>query len=383
MVTKKSLYFKTGVLCGLVLIIMILQIIIMPTISKLRDVHIDEVRGYYTSLFYNHDGEGNAIALEPLYSGETIVGYNGTFSIHFSNFNEEGITQRDITYKIYTKEIEEDNGNYFVEGVWGRHISVKKDTNKYDINILNEGSTKETADEKELISYATNNPDGNPTGATNLHIIELTRKPEYSVWDPSVQYEEVTIIIELINPYREIIVFNVRTSPRLIVYNVVELKKFNRTVNRLFIQTANTWDRITSGEKSYAPDAFRVVFHWINQSFDNTFNTIIKHTNNNRPVDPAKINTPCLITPQEITYQKTLQMYIPAGSEFYIDFYPTGGEFKLYAYAELKNNASYPLEPDLVYSAYTEYNHNVAIVTDINVMIGNEEKNQIMAYLIE
>ena len=383
MVTKKSLYLKFGFLCGLVLVIIILQIIIMPTISKLRDVHIDEVRGYYTALHYSHDGEGNAVALEPLYSGETIVGYNGTFSIHFSNFNEDGITQRDISYKIYTKEIKGTEDNYYVEGVWGRHIGVKNDTKKYTVNILNEGSSKETAVENELISYATNNPDASPTGATNLHIIELTRNESAGTWDPNVEYEEVTIIIELINPYHEIIIFNVRTSPRLIVYNITQFTKFNRTVNRLFIQTANTWDAIKKGKDSYAPDAFRVVLHWQDLSFDNTFNKILVHTNNGNPVDPAKIITPCLITPQIITSQKTLQMYIPAGSEFYIDFYPVGNNPKIYAYAELKLYATYPLSPSLEYGAYDKYDYNNNINVDVNVMIGNNTSNNIDAYLIQ
>lgn len=377
MVTKRTLITKLTVLISLLTVVILLQFLILPTVSRLRDVHLDEVRGYYTALHLSHDGEGKVVALEEQYVGDTPNGYKGSFSFTINNFDNDGITQRDISYKIYTKEIQKDsNGDYYVTGVWGRKIDIKPATVNYTVNIVGEGSTQETATEHNLESYATIDPDSDPVGTSASHMIEIHRKPDAPEWDENNEVEEITIVIELISPYHEIFVANILVSPRLIVYSISKVDKFHTTAYRLHIQTASSFKKITSGDNSYLPDAFRVILNWDGLYFDNTFNEILKHTGSGQP-DPTKISTPTLIIPNLITTQKTLQMYIPAGADFYIDFYSNGsGTPQIYTYAELKNSDSKK------YSAYTKYDYNVNRTFDVNVLIGETEKNTNLTYQI-
>lgn len=377
MVSKNTIKIKIAAICFLFLSIVLLQLLITPTVSRLRDIHLDEVRGYYTALHLSHDAEGKVVALEEQFNGETFNGYHGTFSFTMNNFDIDGITQRDISYKIYTKEILNDGDNYYVTGVWGRKIPIEPDTINYTINILDEGKTEATAVNNVLESYVTNNPDGPAVGASNSHIIEITRNPSAGYWDESKETEEITIVIELNEPYHEIVVANISVSPRLIVYSISKVEKFNTEVTRLHIQTASSFKEISSGDDSYLPDAFRVILKWDNLLFDNTFNDILKHIKSDETPDPSKINTPCLLTPMIITTEKTLQMYIPAGSEFYIDFFNASpGDVLIYAYAELKNSDSGE------YTVYDEYNYDNNVITDVPVLVGNNSVTNLNMYKI-
>lgn len=378
---KKSIIFKLSFISALCMIIIILQIMIIPTVSRLRDVHLDEVRGYYTALHISHDAEGKVVALEEQYDGNTFNGYKGYFSLNLMNYDTDGITQRDIVYKIYKTDIKTNiHGDLYVEGVWGREIPIKDDTVKYTFNIVGEGSTKDTAVEHRLDSYATVDPDATPVGTSNTHMIEVTRNTSAGTWGDNTENEEITIIIELIEPYHEIIVANIAVSPKLIVYSVTTIEKFHTEAIRLHIQTASSFkqyikDDGTVIEDAYLPDAFRVVLFWENAYFDNTFNTIIKHINNESNPDPGRINTPMLITPNLITTQHTLQMYIPAGSEFYIDFYPTGtNTANFYAYAELKNSSTG------IYGEYDKYKHDISKTVDVSVSVGSSTTTNVQMY---
>lgn len=377
MVTKRTLTLKFAILISLLSVVIMLQFLILPTVSRLRDVHLDEVRGYYTALHLSHDGEGKVVALEEQYVDNTPNGYKGSFSFTINNFDNYGITQRDISYKIYSKEILRDtNGDYYVTGVWGRKIDIKPATINYTVNIVGEGSTVSTATEHTLQSYATIDPESDPVGTSASHMIEIHRKPDAPAWDEENEVEEITIVIELTSPYHEIVVANITVSPRLIVYSISKVDKFHTTAYRLHIQTASSFKRISSGANSYLPDAFRVILNWEGLYFDNTFNEVLKHTENGQP-DSSKISTPTLITPNQITTQKTLQMYIPAGSDFYIDFYANGsGTPQIYTYAELKNSDTKQ------YAAYTKYNYSVARNFDIYVTVGTTTVNNISTYLI-
>ena len=380
MVSKKTLRNKLIIIACLVFTIVFIQLMITPTISRLRNVHNDEVRGYYTALHLSHDAEGKVVAVEEVNKDDVFDGYVGSFSFTINNFDNSGITQRDISYKIYTKEILQEDGEYYVTGVWGRKIPIKPDTVKYTINIVGEGSTSATATEKELISYATTDPNATPVGASNTHMIQIKRNASAGEWVDDDENEEITIVIELNEPYHEIIVANISVSPRLIVYSLGKVEKLHTEAYRLHIQTASSFKQISNNDNSYLTDAFRVVLKWNDLLFDNTFNEILKHISSASNPDSMRIDRPYLIVPNIITTQKTLQMYIPAGSDFYIDFYldPSIGSPnpQIYAYAELKYAKTGK------YGEYTKYSHTTSITTDVSVTIGDETKVSFNAYKI-
>ena len=70
-------------------------------------------------------------------------------------------------------------------------------------------------------------------------------------------------------------------------------------------------------------------------------------------------------------------MYIPAGSEFYIDFFNASpGDVLIYAYAELKNSDSGE------YTVYDEYNYDNNVITDVPVLVGNNTVTNLNMYKI-
>lgn len=364
MITKKNLLFKSALLLAIISVVIILQFSVIPTVTRYRQTANDRVRAEYTALFFDHDGYGKVVALEEKYDGSTFQGYYGSFSINLMNYIGEDITERDISYKIYSKQILGDSTNgYYVEGIWGKKHNITNETLNYQVNIL--GSASDGSGSSQVLeSYITK--DLPKSGSTNSHIIEILRKPDTNgdgnndYWPEDVEYEEVTIVIDINDPYNDSIVFNIYVSPRLIVYSVNKISKFQTDCYRLHIQTASSFKKI--GQTGYLPDAFRVALNWEGVYFDNTFNEVLKHSSNGTP-NPTDISTPCLLIPNLITTEHTLQMYIPAGSEFYIDFYPTSGTITFLALAELKSNNTKK------YAAYDEYDHTTIKTVDVGIYL--------------
>ena len=392
------------ILCIILTIVLLLQLTVIPTVTRYRQTEQDKVRAEYTALFFDNDGEGKVVALEELYEGNTFNGYRGTFSLNLRNFINEDITQRDIEYRIGTKNIQYNaTDGYYVQGLWGKKYPIKDATVNYDFNIIGEGSyltenpyhehtfgtdgkcTDPTCDEVKVPgrTYAKVHSLSTKltTGTENSHIIEVTRKSSAGVWDSNKDYEEITIVIDIIQPYKDSIVFHITVSPKLIVYSISTVTKMGVDVKRLHIQTASSFKEIiydgNTPSDGYAPDAFRVALHWEGANFDNSFNKVLIHSESGTP-DPKFISRPCLITPSLITTQHTLQMYIPAGADFYIDFYPTSENVQIYALAELKSAATG------IYGAYTKYKHDISITDSlVPIKVGNSDKTTADYYLIK
>lgn len=402
MITNKTLWFKLVTLCTILIVVLLLQLTIIPTVTRYRQTEKDKVRAEYTALFFDNDGEGKVVALEEMYSGTTFNGYRGTFSLNLANFINEKITQRDIEYRIGTKTLLHDSEGYYVEGIWGKRYDITDATINYEFNILGEGSNL-TEDPYHVHSFKDGVCEDQDcgevyvegkkyakvhtlntnltTGTENSHIIEVTRKASAGMWKDATDYEEITIVIDIIQPYKDSIVFHVTVSPKLIVYSISTITKMGAEIKRLHIQTASSFKEIVynngTPESGYSTDACRLALHWEGANFDNSFNKILIHSNNGTP-DPMNISKPCLLTPSLITTERTLQMYIPAGADFYIDFYPTSSTVNLYALAEFKDAKTN------TYVIYDEYAHNVSKTdTLVPIKVGNQDTTTTNYYLIQ
>lgn len=367
MVSKKTIYFKITLLFGILTVVLLTQLIFIPTVTRFRQEENDEIRAYYTALYLNHDGEGKVVALEEKVVESAIVGYSGTLSLNVMNFIGEDITQRDIDYKIYTKEIMgNDTDGYYVQGIWNQKIEVEPATKNYTINIMGEGETEETATMHSLKCSITED-NSNAVGTTNSHMIQITKNN--NDWEnPQEQVEKMSIIIEVNEPYRDVFVIDIIVSTKLIVFSTAKISKMGCDVQRVYIQTASSFKQINYEEKTgYESDAFRVTLHWDGYLLDNTFEKILKHATYGS-FDPRKINEVYLDTShlqdgKSITTDHTIVLYIPANSDFYIDFYDfdsMASSFQVLAYMELKKYA------ESSYTEYEEYEYTISAEGPVN-----------------
>lgn len=357
---KKNIKIKLAILIVAILCVIIAQFAILPTLSRFRKVTSDEVRAYYTALYIDQDASGKVIAVEEQPDGS----YEGDFSINISNFIGEDVTERDIEYKIYQKEIlGPSNGEYYVLGTWNEHVPVETATLGYEINIKNEGVTEMTAATHILpILY---NSGEVPQGVTNSHIIHIKR-PSATIkpWASSDEIERISIVIEINEPYRDVVVIDLLVSTKLIVYSTQKINKFGFEAERLYVQTASSWKEINYDNNiGFKTDAFKVIIKWDNYRIDNSFEKIFKHvpegTGNfdSRYIDQVYYEFDDA-TGNNVTNNNYLILYVPANSDFYIDFYKfdSSGTKSIMAYNALM------LQSTGAYAAYDEtyngYPHN-------------------------
>ena len=133
-----------------------------PTLSRYVKRERDEIRAYYTSLYFDSTGEGKTIALEEVVVGnETInIGY---VEFDLRNYIGENVTERDIVYSISKPTVfykgdksplvdtnsnnsandeiaaylnaNANNKLYVLDG-WGKLQPVANSTYLYDVNVV-------------------------------------------------------------------------------------------------------------------------------------------------------------------------------------------------------------------------------------------------------
>ena len=137
---KRRFLMLATILAVMITSYIVLAVITDYTKTRLIQRKEDEVKAYYTALYFDGTGEGSAIALD------NNVGYV-TFDL--MNFIDENVTERDIVYEIatrdhfYTDKAEEIPDNNKEEGdlekypsihvldVWGQPKEVGRDSWKY------------------------------------------------------------------------------------------------------------------------------------------------------------------------------------------------------------------------------------------------------------
>lgn len=349
---SKNIKIKVAILIVTILCVIIAQFALIPTLSRFRKVTTDEVRAYYTALYIDQDAAGKVVAVEEQADGS----YTGDFSINISNFIGEDVTERDIEYKIYQKQIlGPTDGNYYVLGTWGEPVIVQPATIGYEINIRNEGVTESEASTHTLpIIY---NNSQVPQGVTNSHIIHIKRpSADTKPWPSADQIEKISIVIEINEPYRDVVVVDLLISTKLIVFATQKVDKFGFEAERLYVQTASSWKEIGYDQNSgFKTDAFKVIIKWDNYRIDNSFEKIFKHVPEGvgdfdaRNIDQVYYKFDDS-SGNNVTNNKYLILYVPANSDFYIDFYQfdSSGTKSIMAYNALV------LQATGAYAAYDE-----------------------------
>ncbi len=360
-------YFKLWMLLLIVLIAILISGYQLITLTNTRYIKTenDEIRGYYTSLHMQGTGEGNCIVLE------NQIGYT-TFQL--MNFEGEDVTKRDIEYNIQTLETYYDiSGNtiakenlasasaLYVKDVWGRPQMIQKDTYKYNVSVSSSNSEKGHGAPNgatHMFSYQEVNDKG--VGKTHTITLKLERTDSSKM----TQVENISVVIELVKPYKEVYIVNMVVVNRLIAFTNTEALQFDVTFQRLNIQTADAF-RINS--TNIDAKAFKVKLTW------NKANLIIDkrdldilHNIKDGDASNLDITKPYIISLDTTSDICTLELYIPQSSSINIDFFPLLTTYELTAevrYSSTENN--YVLYDNNV-GGYNITNENATILVLCN-----------------
>lgn len=369
----------------------------LTTLTNTRYIkkETDEVRGYYTSLFFQGTGHGNCIVLE------NSTGYT---SFELMNYIDDNVTKRDIEYKIKTPNVYYDkqgqqidfdeNGdpifttddhNLYVRDVWGNPQIVKENTYKYEYEVVtNTGENGENG--KYKFTYQQNGTTG--IGKKHAVSIKTTRKEEYGNNLETV--EHISIVIDLIKPYKDVYIIDMIVVNRLIAFTNLESTQFDVGFQSLNIQTADIFTRdIKYNEevKKITSKAFKVTLEWENLIIDRrelgllhnivSLDEIIAAQNSE--ASNIDITKPYLIS---LNYTNdgissgSLELYIPQSSSINIDFFPTSSTYNIYAKVELLDINTDSLNPSytLYDKTYGGYNDNeITTIKQMIYVLGNEK----------
>ena len=216
----------------------------------------DELKGYYTALHFSSTGEGNAIALD------NNVGYTDFKLMNYA-YNqatrENEVTNRNITYEVKTVEKFYDNkGNlitsdlsscdeFYVLDVWGQPKLIGEDTYKYDVEIISSDGQKNPENQDQYI-FNYQNIDGIDIGLSHNLSVKLTRKDTYknTPFGSSDSKEQVSIVVQLDKPYREVHIINITVLERLIVFSNKTTEQFEISTEKLQIQTVGIFSHLNN-----------------------------------------------------------------------------------------------------------------------------------------
>lgn len=200
----------------------------------------DNIVGSFTNLYFSHNGQGTTVLMEPVYNGGGITGYEGYISLSAFNWQviegEQETSARHIQYKVraLTKN-EISNG---LHDDWNTEIPLENDTAKtnsskysevtpdysYDASLdtdgdgiitvgnFDDGQGYQVTEEGEVtLAFGSDAGDGDPVQDTRTDMIKIVRND-----DDFSTAEEFYIVVEIVSPYNQIMVFTVNASTRLI-----------------------------------------------------------------------------------------------------------------------------------------------------------------------
>ncbi len=200
----------------------------------------DNIVGSFTNLYFSHNGQGTTVLMEPVYNGDETIRYEGYISLSAFNWQviegEQQTSARHIQYKVRAlTQNEITNG---LHDMWETEIPLENDTAKensskykqvtpdysYDASedtnsdgIITVGNFDDgqgyqvTSGGVVTLAFGSDAGDGDPVQDTRTDMIKIVRNgSDFST------AEEFYIVVEIVSPYNQIMVFTVNASTRLI-----------------------------------------------------------------------------------------------------------------------------------------------------------------------
>lgn len=349
----------------LVFVFMFYSNTLTTTTSRFVKQEKDEIYARYTALYFETSIKKAAIAYE-----------NGSAYVSFDVYNYEDtwVTQRDIEYKVRIEEVQyydgagntvtdAYNGELFAKDVWGNLVKVGNDTLKYSSEIVEySGETIENGGKiNNLFTYE----ELGATGVSKTHslTVKLTRDEKLQTLPGD---EHVSIVIELVRPYREIYVIDLTISNKIITFSNNTFNKFETDLEVLNCQTVNIFSHYYNGNnrvtisdvaslnnKKYLSNAVMLEIVFDGLYLDENLLERIHIPSDGTGSSNIDISQPYVI-PQNgdiVTYSGntgTLRIYVPQASDFSLYFLPIADNYSI------KVNIQVMLE-----TGYTLYHTNI------------------------
>ena len=334
---KKRFFRLLSVLVILVsiLTVMVCSLIVEDTSTRYIKREQDEIRAYYTGLYFDQNGDGSPVALE------NNVGF---VDFQIMNYIDDNVTKRDITYDIKTiDKFYDDKGveiakadlptaeKLHVKDVWNEPQEIGKDSYKYNVSITNndgETRTEPVNGVDQLVHlFSYEERDESAVGKVHNVTVRIERKGEYGEMSGST--EQVSLVIQLNKPYKQVYIVDILVSNRLIVFGQKTVQEFDMDVTKVNVQTFDIFSH-TEESGTYVPrknqiggtftsKAFKVVFEWDNMIVNE--NDFLNFHNNQLDIlsgspDGLDISKPYLVNINQTSDYGTLEMYVPQSSSF-------------------------------------------------------------------
>ena len=368
MIERKTFYKRLNLLIMLVfllVIILLVNISLNPTSSRYIKQEKDEILALYTSLYFNSDRNNMSMSLED---------NKGYVNFKLMNYIGEDVTKRDIEYIIekpnqfYNSKgevIENPNGeeDLYVLDVWGKPKKVGNDTYKYQSTIVqNDGEISDVGNYTFLYEKL----GSSAVGKTHNLTIQMVREESTEM----TRVENVSIVVQLIKPYREVFIIDILVSNQLIVFSHTIGEVFEIQNQVLYIQSNTIYSHYKSNGEyyqrtaningeiyEYTSKAFLVTIYWDHlllnlHMLDNIHIGIGENPSNLDITKPYIID---VFTQKDRGY---LEIYIPQAPNFNLHFLPTPVTYTIDAKIEVRVKKNDDLETYVLYDEqYGGYKH--------------------------
>ncbi len=369
MVEKERFYKRLNlvlILLFFIIIILLINITVNPTSSRYIKQEKDEILASYTALYFNSDSNNLSLSLE------NDIGH---VSFKLMNYLGEDVTKRDIEYVIQKpsqfydsqgREITNPTGeeDLYVLDVWGTPKKVGNDSYKYQTEIVqNDGEISTNGN----YCFVYEPLGSSAIGKIHNVTIQLTRELDSEIQ----RAENVSIVVQLIKPYREVFIIDVIVSNQLIVFSNNVRDLFETKIETLYIQSSNIYSHYKVDDMffkrtvniddqiyEYTSKAFLVTIYW--QDLLLNLNQL-KDIHIGIGENPSNID---ITKPYIIGYNATygsgmLKIYVPQASDFYLDFLPIATNYQIDAKVEVCVKDVLNNEMYMIYNeAFGGYQHN-------------------------
>lgn len=160
-----------------------------------------ELVGVYTDFVLSHDGKGQT-AIMRTYDGEPGVGY---IAITVNNFTEDKISKREVRFSLRAPTDSELAAGE-VADAWDNRFALEKESGNYDISIVKESGEEYSEAELREIAYLKAK-----VRSQSTVLIKIKRKASAGEM-PANGVENISVILETSEPYRDLQVFTVNVA---------------------------------------------------------------------------------------------------------------------------------------------------------------------------
>lgn len=312
----------------------------------------DEVKAYYSSLYFDGTGEKQGITIE------NNIGY---VSFDLRNYIGEDVTKRDIEYQIetvsqfydYSGEVltnPDGTQDLYVLDLWDEPKKIENDTCKYNVSV-DTNSGEKTSEGNYLFKYEERG--ASAVGKTHKVTLKLERK---DIFSDITHVEKISIVVQIIKPYKTIYIINMYVTNRLILFSDMDINVLETSFKSLQIQTADRFLYTKNTISKQTSKAFKVTLTWngliLNENMLKNIHNNVFDLLGTTDATNLNISKPYIVQLNQDTDFGELVIYIPPSANFSLNFLPTSNEFKVIAKVEIYCDDQYEYYTQTTFGGY-------------------------------